>query len=157
MSNKTKDLALQALIAAVYVAITFALQAVSYGPVQFRVSEFMLILVLLSRKNNIGIIVGTFIANFFSPSGIIDVVVGTLATVIAVELMSVVKNRWIQFSIPAIVNGIVIGLMLYYVSDIPFIVAGPEVFVFEAVVTFIPWVLVGKVVLDNPKIKEIFS
>ena len=80
-----------------------------------------------------------------------------MATVIAVELMSIVKNRWIQFSIPAIVNGIVIGLMLYYVSDIPFIVAVPEILISEVVVTFIPWVLMGKVVLDNPKIKEIFS
>lgn len=157
MKIETKDIALQGVLASLYIAITFILQGVSYGPIQFRVSEFLIILVLVNKKNRVGIIIGTLIANFFSSNGMIDVVVGTMASVIAIEMMIRVSNKGLQYLIPSIVNGLIIGLMLYYVLDLPFWVMAAEVFVSEVFVTFVPWVLIGNKVLDNERIQEIFS
>ena len=58
---------------------------------------------------------------------------------------------------PALVNGVLIGLMLYYVLDLPFWIMAVEVFVSEVVVTFIPWLLIGDKVLGNQRIQEIFA
>lgn len=157
MKIKTRDVALQGVLASLYVAITFILQGVAYGPIQFRVSEFLLILVLVNKKNRAGLVVGTLIANFFSSNGVIDVVIGTLATVIAIELMIRVNNKWLKYIVPSIVNGLIIGLMLYYVLDLPLAVMAAEVFVSEVFVTFVPWVLIGDQVLGNERIQEIFA
>jgi uncharacterized membrane protein len=157
MDTKTKDLALQGVLASLYIAITFILQGVSYGPIQFRVSEFLIILVLVNKKNRVGITVGTLIANFFSSNGMIDVMVGTLASILAMELMIRVGNKGLKYLMPALVNGVLIGLMLYYVLDLPFWIMAVEVFVSEVVVTFIPWLLIGDKVLGNQRLQEIFA
>ena len=157
MNQKTKELALQSLIAALYVVVTFAMQAFSFGAEQFRISEFLIIVVLFSPKNMKGIIIGTLLANLFSPVGIIDIVVGTSATALACFLMVSVKNRYFSYLMPAVINGVIIGLMLYLVMDLPLVASSVSVFVSELIVTFIPWIIVGNTLLKNDKLREIFE
>ncbi|NMB18842.1 MAG: QueT transporter family protein, partial [Erysipelothrix sp.] len=117
MNKTTKELVLQSIIAAVYVAITFVFQSMSFMPQQFRVSEFMLILVLIHPKNALGIILGTLLANVFSSVGAVDIVVGTFATYLSLKLMVRVQLKWLKYLMPSIINGIIIGIMLYAVLD----------------------------------------
>ena len=157
MNKTTKELVLQSIIAAVYVAITFVFQSMSFMPQQFRVSEFMLILVLIHPKNALGIILGTLLANVFSSVGAVDIVVGTFATYLSLKLMVRVQLKWLKYLMPSIINGIIIGIMLYAVLDFPLIYSAVSVFVSEAVVTFIPWFIIGDKIIKNRRIIEIFG
>ena len=54
-----------ALIAAIYFALATVLQPVSFGPVQFRLSEALVLLPLFMPESIIGVTVGCFLSNFF--------------------------------------------------------------------------------------------
>ena len=126
MNNlKIRDVTQLAIIAALYVALTVApgLSALAYGPVQFRVSEILMLLPFFNHKYSWSLIVGCFIANLFSVSAI-DLVVGTAATALACYLITRIpkdiKNLWLASVICAVVNGFIVGAELYYVLKIPF-------------------------------------
>ena len=157
MNNKTNELVLQSMIAATYVAVTFVLQSISFMPEQFRASEFLLILVLIHPKNAVGIVIGTLLANTFSAAGAIDIVVGTFATYAALNIMVRIKHKWLKYLVPSIVNGVIIGLMLAFLFDLPWYYAMTSVFISESIVTFIPWVLLGDRIVKNSKLREMFS
>lgn len=157
MKNKTNELVLQGLIAASYVAITFVFQSMSFMPQQFRISEILIILVLVHPKNTIGIVIGTLIANIFSSVGPVDIVVGTFATYVSLWLMVRVKIKWLKYLSPAIANGVIVGIMLAIVLDMNVFIAMGSVFVSEVVVTFVPWLLIGDRILKNKGIREMFG
>jgi uncharacterized membrane protein len=64
-----------------------------------------------------GLFVGCLIANLFSPAvTIFDIVFGSLATLLAGFLTSKMKNKWLAPLPPVIVNAVVVGLVIAYVS-----------------------------------------
>lgn len=97
-----RTLARQAIIAAVYVLFTLSGFGFSYGPVQFRYAEVMTWLAFYSPTNVIGLTLGCLIANLWSPFGVIDVVVGTLGTLLSTLLMAKVSSKWIASLFPAL-------------------------------------------------------
>lgn len=78
-----KMLAYTALIAAVYAVFTVGIAPLSYGAVQIRFSEILVLLAFLDRRYAPGLILGCFIANCFSPLGMVDAVFGTICTAAA--------------------------------------------------------------------------
>lgn len=118
MTN-TRVLIMNALIAAVYAALTMGLAPLSYGPVQIRISEFMTLLAFTNRKCVPGLVVGCFLANFGSPFGLTDMVVGTFATFLAVYGMRFCSNLYTASLLPVISNGVIIGLELFFLAAIP--------------------------------------
>ncbi|MDI9498697.1 MAG: QueT transporter family protein [Bacillota bacterium] len=76
-------LARAGIIAALYVVLTMAFLPVSFGIVQFRVSEVLMLLTALVPGAVPGVTVGCFLANILGQQGIVDIVGGTLATAIA--------------------------------------------------------------------------
>lgn len=107
-----------AIIAALYVALTWALAPISYGSIQFRVSEILMLLVLFKPSYAIGLILGCFISNTTSSLGWYDMVFGTLATIIALIPMLKVKNIWISAIFPVISNAIIVAIELYFALGI---------------------------------------
>lgn len=83
MKKRIRFLALSAMFAAVYFVLTMAIQPIAYGPIQFRISEAMMIFAAMYLEAVPGLVVGCLLANLFSPFGIFDVVFGTLATLLA--------------------------------------------------------------------------
>ena len=79
----TKMLAYTALIAAVYAVFTVGIAPLGYGAVQIRFSEILVLLAFLDRRYAPGLILGCFIANCFSPLGMVDAVFGTICTAAA--------------------------------------------------------------------------
>ncbi|MDO5063164.1 MAG: QueT transporter family protein [Peptostreptococcaceae bacterium] len=123
MNKKTEkivyNLVFNALIAGLYAVLTVAIAPISYGAVQFRLSEIMTLLVLYNPAFAPGLIVGCFIANIFSPFGVIDMIVGTIATAIAVLSMTKIKNALLASLMPTISNGLIIGTQLWYLLGLP--------------------------------------
>ena len=147
---KTKDLAINAFIAAIYVVLTLMFQPLSFGPLQVRISELLMLLILVDRNYSIGVILGCFIANLYSPF-IYDAIIGTSATAIAAYLMTKTDNKILALLWPAIINGPIIGAQLHYFEGFPLLLSSLQVFLGEIIAVFIPGILF----LD--KIKENFT
>ena len=102
----TRDLTLAALIAAVYAAATMLLPA--YGEIQLRVSEAMTVLPFLFPAATPGLVIGCFIVNLFSPYPL-DIVFGTLATLLACLMTQRMPNRWLAPLPPVLCNAVIVG------------------------------------------------
>lgn len=112
-----RSLCLSGIIAALYAALTLGFQAISYGPVQFRVSEAMTLLPVLFPEAIPGLTVGCLISNLFNPMGatVYDVVFGTLATLLAAVLTQRIKGSiWLRALPPVVCNAVIIGLVITY-------------------------------------------
>ena len=82
-----QNLCFSAVLAALYAALTLLLPFISYGPVQFRISEAVCVLAVLTPAAVPGLTVGGIIANLMALAingtgalGMLDVVFGSLAT-----------------------------------------------------------------------------
>ena len=116
---EVKNLARLAVVAALYAALTLALPGISFGLIQFRFSELLVLLCFYRRDYSAALIVGCFIANCFSPMALMDMVFGTMATAIAVLPMYSVKHIWLASLLPIISNAVIIGAELYLAFDQP--------------------------------------
>ena len=114
-----RNLLLNAAVAALYAAMTLALAPISYGPLQIRLSECMTLLAFFSGKWIPGLTLGCLIANLGSPFGMTDMLVGTLATFLAVSFMRFCRNIFLASLCPVIANGIFISAELFYLAEIP--------------------------------------
>ena len=101
-----------AIIAAMYVAMTLAVPALSFSAIQCRFSEILVLLCFYRKDYSIALILGCFIANWFSPLGWYDLVFGVAATAIAVVPMYYVKNVFIAALLPVISNAVLVGIEL---------------------------------------------
>lgn len=120
---KTKRFALiflirSSLIAALYFVLTTVLAPISFGVVQVRISEALVVLPYSFPEAILGVTLGCFLANLFSPFGPIDWVFGTFLTFAAAIITYFVGRRKLKkyfAPIPAIVlNGF--GVSFYVVT-----------------------------------------
>lgn len=146
-----------AIVAALYMVLTLAIAPIAYGDVQFRVSEIMLLLMLINSTYAPGLILGCMLANLFSPLGIIDVFVGTSATALAVFFMSKTKNQIIASLWPTLFNGIIVGLELYFVFDLPIIMSMVSVAIGEFVVVTCIGLPIFKMIMANKQVVNLLN
>ena len=147
-----KNLTRLALVAAAYVALTLVSSALGlgYGPVQFRVSEVLVLLCFYRKDYAPALIVGCLIANFFSPFGLYDIIFGTLATAVGVIPMYYMKNIYLSALLPIVSNGVIVGIELYLCGD-PLFVSMAFVALGELAVIGILGIAIFKLVIDrNP-------
>ena len=83
---KVRFLAMTAIIAALYIAVTMLVAPFGFTQVQFRVSEMFNHLVAFNPRFGFGIVLGVFIANMFSPLGLYDLVFGVAHSIITIGL-----------------------------------------------------------------------
>lgn len=115
-AKQTKKLTLAAMTAAAYAALSLlgAVFGISYGPIQVRFSEALCLLPFLFPETAWGLGVGCLIANVFSPYGLLDLVVGTLATLLAALLTARCRKLWLAPLPPVLCNTVLVGAMLAY-------------------------------------------
>ena len=96
---KTKVLAINGVIAALYIAISTLIIPIAFGPIQFRIPEIFNHLIVFNKKYFFGIVVGVFITNLFSELGSLDLIFGLahsiLSLLIIILLSRMIKNKWI--------------------------------------------------------------
>lgn len=109
-----------ALVAAVYAVLTILLGNFGYGDIQFRIAEILLFLVFFRRDFIVGIVLGTVIANAFSPLLPWDMLFGTLATLIVCGLIAITPKMWPAIVYASVINGLVVGAELYFILGLPF-------------------------------------
>ena len=110
-----------AVLAALYAVLTLLLAPISYGAFQCRVSEALTLLPFFAPYTMWGLFIGCFLANLYTGS-VLDIVFGSLATLLAAFLTSKCKNKWLAALPPVLVNAVVVGAVIAWSS------AGPEAF-----------------------------
>ena len=120
-SSKTLFLTRGALIAALYVALTYvsASLGLASGVIQVRLSEALIVLVIFMPEAVIGVTLGCLIANLMTGALIWDVIFGTLATLIGAIAGRLMRNlpkniRWLATLPTVISNAIIIPFVLIY-------------------------------------------
>ena len=142
-TTKTKFLTKTAVIAALYALCTIFFAPISYGAVQFRISESLCVLSFFYPEAVFGLTIGCFIANLFG-NGPLDLIFGTLATLIASALSffvaKKVKNSVAKFIIcslfPIVINALLVPLTFLAVTELKslYIISGLQVLFGQAVV-----------------------
>jgi uncharacterized membrane protein len=107
-------------IAAIYVVLTLTLSPIAFEMIQFRLSELVLLIVFYRKNWSVGLMVGTFIANYLGPFGLSDAMVGTMATGLSLLAMTTTHRLWLASLYPTVINGLLIGLLLSLVNETPF-------------------------------------
>lgn len=104
-----------AIIAAMYVALTIIFAPISFGAVQVRIAEALTILPLFTPAAVPGLFIGCLIANGLGGGILLDVIFGSIATLIGAALGYLLRfNRWLV-PIPAILsNTVIVPLVLKY-------------------------------------------
>lgn len=112
----TRRLAVSGMIGAAYavMAIFGSVFGLTFGPIQFRFSEALCVTPFLFPEAVGGLFVGCLIANLFSPYGVLDIVVGSLATLIAALITSRCRNVWLAALPPVACNMVLVGAVLAY-------------------------------------------
>lgn len=117
--KKTNYLVQAALIGAIYVVLTIAFAPISYGQIQVRISEALTILPFFTPAAIPGLFVGCILANIYGGQGLIDIVFGSGATLLAAFLSYKMPRRTLVPIPPILVNAVVIGFILNYLYQLP--------------------------------------
>lgn len=80
MKYTTRQITTAAVIAAAYLAITAVFAPISFGLVQFRIAESLMLLSALTPAAVPGLFIGCLLANMIGGLGLIDIIFGSLAT-----------------------------------------------------------------------------
>ena len=115
--KKTKSITQAAIIAALYVVLTFVANAMGLasGAIQIRLSEALTILPYFTPAAIPGLFVGCLLSNILVGGIIWDIIFGSLATLIgAVGTYELRKFKWLEPLPPILSNTITVPLVLIY-------------------------------------------
>ncbi|MDH7563621.1 MAG: QueT transporter family protein [Candidatus Bathyarchaeota archaeon] len=126
MNFGSKDIALSAVFAALYVVINVA-QSLTvgnptiYGPVQLRVADCLIALtILLGWPVIAGVTFGCFLSNAYYFLGVVDIAFGPIANLIAATIVLLLrKRRFMACVAGALPIGIIVGGYLSIFFDFP--------------------------------------
>ena len=109
-NKKTLFITEAAVIAAIYTALVMIFQFSSFGPVQFRIAEALTILPYFTPAAIPGLTIGCFLSAVLTPGvHILDMVFGSLATLIAAILSyRLRRNKYLVPIPPILVNAIIL-------------------------------------------------
>ena len=125
MKFNSQKIAVAAMIAAAYAVITILFSFSSYGLIQYRIAEALTILPAFSSTYVFSIFIGCLVSNLLSPYGWLDILVGSLASLIAAVLTYYIGKSNLKFKKylapipPVIVNALMVGGLLYYEQASP--------------------------------------
>ncbi len=138
--SKIRFLAEAGLIAAIYAALTLLLAPLSYGPVQVRVSEALCVLPFFTPAAVPGLFIGCLLANLYTAGlGVMDIVVGSLATLLAAFLTWKIRNKskWLLPLPSVIVNAFLVAWVLSVQYGIPYWLNVASVGIGQAVACYV--------------------
>jgi len=82
--NGLRQLALSSLLAALYAGLLLVFQPISFLPIQVRVADMLIpTSITYGWSATTGVTLGVVVGNFFSPFGLTDILVGSVANLIA--------------------------------------------------------------------------
>jgi uncharacterized membrane protein len=126
--SRVKEIVVNGIVAALYIAVSALIQPFGFTQVQFRVSEMFNHLIVFNKKYLYGIILGVFLTNlFFSPMKAYDLIFGVgqslIALFITIMCAKFIKGLWARMIVNTVVftfTMFLIALELHLAFDLPF-------------------------------------
>ena len=151
-----------AMIAAIYTVLCLApgLSMFAFGNIQVRIAEALTLLPLIYQPAIWGVTLGCFLTNLigaimgFNPTGMIDAVIGTTATLLAALCTYKFRDRKVgkvpvlSILMPVIFNFFFIGAELGYLLFpdnrlMGSLICGAEVAAGELIAVFFGWIIIS--------------
>ena len=121
-SRRVKYITQAAMTAAVYVVLTLFISAfnLASGAIQIRISEALTVLPAFTPAAIPGLFIGCLISNLLSGGMLLDVIFGSLATLLgACGTYLLRKWKWVVSVPPILSNALIVPFVLAYVYHIP--------------------------------------
>lgn len=114
MKVDIRTISRSAVIAAAYAALSAisSMFGLAYGPVQFRLSEALCVLPRRYPSAVAGVFLGCLLTNILSPYGLLDLVVGSLTTLLAALWSSRCRTDVGAAVPPVLLNALFIGILI---------------------------------------------
>lgn len=123
---KIRTMAINGVIAALYVAVTIAIAPFGFLLVQFRLSEIFNHLVVFNKKYIFGIVSGVFLANLIVSPIAVDIIFGVFhsalalsITIFSAKFIKGIIKRMLFNTIIFTLTMIIIAFQLSFFADIP--------------------------------------
>lgn len=116
-ARSTKFVAAAGIIAALYVVLSMVsmIYGGASGPIQLRLSEMLCVLAAFTPAAIPGLTLGCFISNIFAGGMLLDIIFGSLATLIgALGTHALRKHRYLCLIAPILANSIIVPFILIY-------------------------------------------
>lgn len=127
----TRYLTKASLIAAIYIVLVLIQMLpvpfanLAFGPIQLRVAEGLVLLPLVEAAAVPGVFVGCLLANLllapYSGFGLIDILGGSLVTLVAAYLTSKMKSKITAMIPPVVLNGLIVSIWVSYFTKLPYL------------------------------------
>src|SRR6056297_3262015 len=102
----SKKLTRGAMIAGLYIVITYLLAPVSFGPLQFRAAEALTVLPIIFPEAIPALFIGVFLSNIIGGLGLVDTIGGSLITLLAAYITYLFRDNILAYLSPVILNGV---------------------------------------------------
>lgn len=113
--NRVLFLTQAALIAAIYVVLCAVFAPISFGEIQVRIAEALVILPFFTPAAIPGLAIGCFISNMIGGSILVDMIFGSIATLIgAIGSWYLRRNKALVLLPPIIANTLIVPFVLFY-------------------------------------------
>lgn len=129
------ELTKTSLVIALYVAITVMLAVISFGAVQLRLSEMFNYLALYHKRYVVAVTLGVVFANFMSPTWVLDVPIGGIATFLVLILCRAITKNMRNDIQKMAVTAVIFALSMFTVAG--------QLYIFLDLPFFYAWFIVG--------------
>ncbi|MFQ6089321.1 MAG: QueT transporter family protein [Candidatus Methanofastidiosia archaeon] len=136
MKLEAKEIAEIGIVGALYAVLVFVFGAISYAQFQFRIAEVLKPIVIRKKHVILGIAIGNFLGNIFSPFGILELTLMPLTCLVWGYICWYLSNRvnvYLGSFSYALGTSLSVGWMLSYVLGIPFLLTTLSVLVSETI------------------------
>lgn len=123
----TKYLTKASLIAGIYlvlVLIQIPIGNLAFGPIQLRLAEGLTLLPLVESAAIPGLFVGCLVSNMilasYSAFGLVDILGGSLVTLIAAYITNRMPNKVLGALPPILLNGLIVSTWVSYYTNVPY-------------------------------------
>ncbi len=114
-TNKVQFLTQAALIAAVYVVLCIVFAPISYGEIQVRIAEALVILPYFTPAAIPGLFVGCLLSNMLGGSILLDMLLGSFATLLgAIGSYCLRRSKFLVLLPPIAANVLIVPFVLVY-------------------------------------------
>lgn len=121
------ELTKTSLVAAVYVAVTVLFSVISFGAVQLRLSEMFNYLALYNKRYVVAVTIGVILANFMSPTWVLDVPIGGISTFLVLILCRAITKEIKNDILKMVITALIFAISMFTVAgqltilyDLPF-------------------------------------
>ena len=114
----TRQIATAAIIAALYTVMSLlsSILGLTYGPIQCRFSEALTVLPFFLPEAVPGLFVGCLVTNLMSTVGPLDIIFGSMATLLAALWTAKMPNKFLATLPPVICNMVLVGAEIAWFS-----------------------------------------